>query len=160
MKLILHTVSEGSTVRIFTIPSIGTVGTTTRFTTIRSIIPHGILHTIIGVGDIAGTHHGIAGDGDTPRITAIGIVHIILTMAGVILTIPGTDMGADGMPIRIITVTASEDPPEPMYFGVAPVKEEHQLQECVHLPAQPKVPAMLQLQEIQTTVAGQLQVRG
>lgn len=141
----MPTVFADSTVRIFTIPSIGIAGITTRFTTIHSIIPHGIHHITIGVGDIAGIHHGIAGDGDILLITAIGTVLIILTTAGVTLTIPGMVTEEDGMQIPIIIDMDKEGQLEQMYFAVMIVEEELQLQECVHPTVQPKVPAMVKL---------------
>lgn len=152
-------VFAGSTVRIFTILSIGTVGITTRFTTIPSIIHHGILHTITGVGDIVGIHPGIAGDGDTLLITAIGTAHIIHTMAGVILTVPGMETEEDGMQIRIITGTDKEGQPERMCFVAVTMEEGLQLQACVHPTVQLKVPAKVQSQGLQTMAADQLQVQ-
>jgi hypothetical protein len=46
-----------------------------------------------------------------------------------------------------------------MFFVVTAATAGLLLQVCVHQPAQPKVPAMAQQQERQTTVAGQLQAQ-
>lgn len=122
----MHTASEGSTVRIFTILFTGTAGITThsitiRFSMIRFIILHGILHTTAGAGDTAGIHPITAGAGGIHPIIVTGTGLIMAIMAGVIPTTRG--MEADGMQIRIITGTDKEGQPERMCFAAAIVEE-------------------------------------
>lgn len=136
---------------------IGTVGIMIRFTTIHSIIPHIILHTIVGDGVAVGIHPITAGDGGIHPITVTGTAHIILIMAGVILTTRGTAMEVAGMPIRKTAGMVSADLLEQMYFAAMTAKEGHLLQESVHQPTQPKVPVMVLPQELlQTTAEGHL----
>jgi hypothetical protein len=141
----MHTVSGVSTVRIFTILSIGTAGITTRFTTILFIIPHIILHTIAGVGEVIGIRPTIAGDGVIHLITATGTGHIMLVYtADIMADIPimtGMDTAAADILIQKITVTDNGVQPELMCFMVMTTCEGQALQESGHLLPLPKAPA-------------------
>jgi hypothetical protein len=85
----MHIVSGVSTVRIFTIPSIGIAGIMTPIFMIPFIILHGIIHPGHSHGEAAGGIHPIAGDGGTPH-TATGTVH---TMHGMVVATMVVTMG-------------------------------------------------------------------
>jgi hypothetical protein len=160
MQLTTLTGSDDSTVRIFTILSIGTVGIMIHSTTIRFIIPHIILLTIAGAGVVDGIHPITVGVGVIHLITVTGIVHIMEdTMEDTPIITVGMVTEIVGMPIPKITVTDREGPPERTFFVVTTATAELLLQVYVHQPAQLKVPAKEQPQGLQTMVADQLQVQ-
>lgn len=134
---IMHTASEGSTVRISTILFTGTVGITIPICMIRTI--HGIhLHGQCRGewdGDIAGTHLTTVGGMVTLPTTA--------TEWGIPITVRGTDTvvvttevltTAAGMPILITTAMAEDHQAPPMYVtetGQTGIWTEHR---HAHLP--------------------------
>lgn len=160
----MPTVFADSTVRIFTILSIGTVGIMIHIYTIHFIIPHGIRRITVGAGEAAGILLTLVGAGVIHPITVIGTTHITedfmvdITEDTLIIT-AGMVPEITGMPIRKTTVTDKEGQPEQTCFAVATAEEGLQLQKCVHPTVQLKVPATVQPQGLQITVAGQLRVQ-
>lgn len=119
----MHTASEGSTVRIFTIRFTGTVGFTIHMFTTLTI--HGIhLHgRCRGTGDgvIAGIHLTAVGDMVIRPITAIGTDHImdgvpLITVRGMAMAVTMEDITiVAGMPILMTIVMAEDHQVPPMY---------------------------------------------